>query len=262
MEAALAAYLASVFAGPVEVLGLRPLGGPDAEGRDPKGFGYGVPFEVECVVSGTVRSLVVARTRAVAGLRPRLPGGPGVAGPLRPPRLQQLSRLTSAASTWASCSESGALVSAGDATEFFQLVEKAEGAALLARSRPAADRAPAAPRRRPGAGARRLPRARARGQARRAHALRAPHPRAGGARRVPDGDPRQLSASLPAAAAARLRGARARRGLVAVAAARARPPAGAACTAISIPGTSCSATAPTSRRWTGAAGSGASRPTT
>ena len=31
MEAALSAYLASVFAGPVEVLGMRPLGGPDAE---------------------------------------------------------------------------------------------------------------------------------------------------------------------------------------------------------------------------------------
>ena len=52
MQAALASYLASVFAGPVEVLGLRPLGGPDASGKDPKGFGYGVPFEVECVVDG------------------------------------------------------------------------------------------------------------------------------------------------------------------------------------------------------------------
>jgi hypothetical protein len=46
VEAALSAYLASVFAGQVEVLGLHPLGGPDAEGRDPKGFGYGVPFDV------------------------------------------------------------------------------------------------------------------------------------------------------------------------------------------------------------------------
>lgn len=44
MEAALSAYLAFVFAGPVEVLALRPLGGADAEGLDPKGFGYGVPF--------------------------------------------------------------------------------------------------------------------------------------------------------------------------------------------------------------------------
>jgi len=67
VEAALSAYLGTVFAGPVEILGLRSLGGPDAEGRDPKGFGYGVPFEVECVVNGSGRNLVVARTRPVQG---------------------------------------------------------------------------------------------------------------------------------------------------------------------------------------------------
>jgi hypothetical protein len=127
VEAALSAYLASVFAGPVEVLGLRPLGGTDAEGRDPKGFGYGVPFEVECVVNGSVRNLVIARTRVAQGFGHDYPAD----------RAWQALYGHHAYNSFPAhvrsldvgfVRESGAFVSAGDATEFFQLVEKAEGA--------------------------------------------------------------------------------------------------------------------------------------
>ena len=126
MEAALTTYLASVFGGPVEVLGLRPLGGPDADGKDPKAFGYGVPFEVECVVGGTVRSLVMARTRVVHGFGHDYPADRAwqalfghVAYNSFPAHVRSLDV--------GFARPSGALVSAGDATEFFQLVEKAEG---------------------------------------------------------------------------------------------------------------------------------------
>jgi hypothetical protein len=126
VEAALASYLASVFAGPVEVLGLRPLGGTDPSGKDPKGFGYGVPFEVECVVGGTVRNLVVARTRVAQGFGHDYPADRAwqalyghVAYNSFPGHVRSLDV--------GFARPSGALVSAGDATEFFQLVEKAEG---------------------------------------------------------------------------------------------------------------------------------------
>ena len=56
-------YLARVLGADVEILDLRPLK-PKSDGADdPKGFGYGVPFEVECAVGGAMRSLVVSRTR-------------------------------------------------------------------------------------------------------------------------------------------------------------------------------------------------------
>ncbi len=126
MDAALATYLAAVFGGPVEVLSLRPLGRPSADGRDPKGFGYGVPFEVECVVDGTVRNLVMARTRVAQGFGHDYPADRAwqalyghVAYNSFPAHVRSLDVGFARAS--------GTLVSAGDATEFFQLVEKAEG---------------------------------------------------------------------------------------------------------------------------------------
>ncbi len=127
MEAALSAYLASLFGGPVEVLSLRRLGGPDAEGRDPKGFGYGVPLEVECVANGAARNLVVARTRVAQGFGHDYPAD----------RAWQALYGHHAYNTFPAhvrsvdvgfMRESGDLVSAGDAAEFFQLVEKAGGA--------------------------------------------------------------------------------------------------------------------------------------
>src|SRR5262245_22022904 len=49
-------YLTGVFGDPVKVLGLRSLGGAVVD--DPKGFGYGVPFEVECRVGVRRRTVV------------------------------------------------------------------------------------------------------------------------------------------------------------------------------------------------------------
>src|SRR5262249_50035747 len=62
---ALEAYLAGVLGERVRVTALRPLG--TAAEVDFKGFGYGVPLEVECVSGGRTRSLVVARERPAPG---------------------------------------------------------------------------------------------------------------------------------------------------------------------------------------------------
>jgi hypothetical protein len=126
VQAALAEYLSGVFGSRVEVVALRPLGEPDAAGKDPKGFGYGVPFEIECVVGGSSRSLVVSRTRVAQGFGHDYPAD----------RAWQALYGHTAYNGFPShvrsldvgfMRESGALVSAGDAKEFFQLVEKAEG---------------------------------------------------------------------------------------------------------------------------------------
>ena len=126
MEEALAAYLTGIFDARVAVIALRPLGGPDGAGADPKGFGYGVPFEVECRVNGSVRKLVVARTRIAQGFGHDYPAD----------RAWQALYGHTAYNSFPShvksldvgfMRQSGVLVSAGDATEFFQLVEKAEG---------------------------------------------------------------------------------------------------------------------------------------
>jgi len=63
----LSRYLARVLGGRVEVLDARPLKAEVGSADDPKGFGYGVPFEVECVIDGLTRSLVVSRTRPAKG---------------------------------------------------------------------------------------------------------------------------------------------------------------------------------------------------
>jgi len=122
---ALAAYLARVSGGPVEVWALRSLGGGDAE--DPKGLGYGVPFEVECMVDGRPRSFVVSRTRPAQGFGHDYPAD----------RAWQAIYAHGAYNTFPRhvrsvdvgfARPSGELVSAGDAVEYFQLVEKAPGA--------------------------------------------------------------------------------------------------------------------------------------
>jgi len=126
VEAALAEYLSGVFGSRVEVLNLRPLGGPDANGKDPKGFGYGVPFEVECVVNGEPCTLVMSRTRVAQGFGHDYPAD----------RAWQALYGHAAYNSFPShvrsldvgfMRKTGALVSVGDATEFFQVVEKAEG---------------------------------------------------------------------------------------------------------------------------------------
>jgi hypothetical protein len=126
MYSALVSYLSGVLGAPVEVAALRPLGGNEGATADPKSFGYGVPFEVECSVGGIRRHLVVARTRVVQGFGHDYPAD----------RAWQALYAHAAYNSFPShvksldvgfMRESGAMVSAGDASEFFQLVEKAEG---------------------------------------------------------------------------------------------------------------------------------------
>jgi Phosphotransferase enzyme family len=126
VEAALADYLSGVLAEPVEIVGVRRLGAPADGAKDPKGFGYGVPLEVECRVNGSARSLVLARTRVAQGFGHDYPADRAwqalfghVAYNSFPAHVRSLDV--------GFARKSGALVSAGDAVEFFQLVEKAAG---------------------------------------------------------------------------------------------------------------------------------------
>jgi hypothetical protein len=122
---ALTSYIERVCGGPVEVLELHSLGGTGAD-SDPKGLGYGVPFEVECVVGGRLRSFVMSRTRPVQGFGHDYPAD----------RAWQAIYAHGAYNTFPRhvqsldvgfVRQSGELVSAGDAAEYFQLVEKAPG---------------------------------------------------------------------------------------------------------------------------------------
>lgn len=117
-------YLTRVVGERVEVLALRSLGGEVLD--DPKGFGYGVPFEVECRVGGQRRALVVSRTRPAHGFGHDYPAdrawqalyGHGAYNDFpRHVRSLDVGFVRS----------SGEMVSAGDAVDFFQLVEKAAG---------------------------------------------------------------------------------------------------------------------------------------
>jgi hypothetical protein len=109
----------------VDVLALRPLGGKEEAG-DVKAYGYGVPFEVECSVGGVIRAYVVSRTRPVKGFSHDYPadrawqaiyGHEAYNGFPRHVKSVDLGIVRG----------SGELASVADATEFFQLVEKAEG---------------------------------------------------------------------------------------------------------------------------------------
>jgi phosphotransferase family enzyme len=124
---ALAAYLSGVFRSPVEVVSLRRLKAVEGEAReDPKGFGYGVPLEVECLVDGEPRQFVVSRTRPTQGFSHDYPAdrawqalyGHGAYNGF-PGHVRSLDVGFVRAS--------GDLVSAADAAEFFQLVDKAAG---------------------------------------------------------------------------------------------------------------------------------------
>ncbi|HKZ04781.1 MAG TPA: aminoglycoside phosphotransferase family protein [Methylomirabilota bacterium] len=105
---------------------MEPLGG-NGRAADPKGFGYGQPFQVRCRVEGAVRTVVVARTRPVQGFGHDYPED----------RAWQALYAHRAYNTFPGHVRSldvgfrradGELVSAADAVEFFQLVEKADGA--------------------------------------------------------------------------------------------------------------------------------------
>jgi hypothetical protein len=117
-------HLARVFGTRVEVLALRRLGGEVIE--DPKGFGYGVPFQIDCRVAGAIRSLVVSRTRPVQGFGHDYPADrawQALYGHAAYNDFPRHVRSLDVGFTRAS----GEMVSAADATDFFQLVEKAEG---------------------------------------------------------------------------------------------------------------------------------------
>jgi hypothetical protein len=120
----LTAYLEKLFGRPVEVEGVHPLG--EAHGEDVKGFGYGVPLAVRCRVGGETREIVVARSRTVQGFGHDYPADRAwqalyahVAYNGFPRHVRSLDVGFRRAS--------GELVSAGDAAEFFQVVEKADG---------------------------------------------------------------------------------------------------------------------------------------
>ncbi|HSF06455.1 MAG TPA: phosphotransferase [Methylomirabilota bacterium] len=123
---ALTSYLASVLGGSVEVVALRPLGDKDAGVDDPKGFGYGVPFEVECLSGGRVRSLVVSRTRPVQGFGHDYPADRAWQALFGHTAYNSFPRHARSVDVGV-VRASGQLGSVADATEFFQLVEKVEG---------------------------------------------------------------------------------------------------------------------------------------
>lgn len=123
---ALAGYLARVLGEPVEVLSARPLAGDTAGPPDPKGFGYGVPFEVDCVVGGRDRAFVVARTRPTQGFGHDYPADRAWQALFAHTAYNGFPRHVRSLDVGL-VRPSGDLVSAGDAVEFFQLVEKAEG---------------------------------------------------------------------------------------------------------------------------------------
>jgi hypothetical protein len=117
-------YLAGVFGEPVQVQALRSLG--DGEPADPKGFGYGVPFEVECRVGGRSRRLVVSRTRPAQGFGHDYPADrawQALYGHVAYNDFPRHARSVDVGFIRAS----GEMVSAADAVDFFQLVDKVEG---------------------------------------------------------------------------------------------------------------------------------------
>jgi Ser/Thr protein kinase RdoA (MazF antagonist) len=125
-EEVLSRYLASVLGTAVDVLALRSLTDEQHSADDPKGFGYGVPFEVECLADGVVRSFVVARTRPAQGFGHDYPADRAWQALYGHGAYNSFPRHVRSVDVGV-VRESGELVSVGDATEFFQLVEKADG---------------------------------------------------------------------------------------------------------------------------------------
>ena len=124
-RAALRCYLEGIFRQPVEVLDVEPFGG--AERDDVKGFGYGGPLRVRCRVGATPRELVVARTRPVSGFGHDYPADRAWQALFSHGAYNTFPRH--AKSLDVGCVRaSGELVSVADTVEFFQIVEKVDGA--------------------------------------------------------------------------------------------------------------------------------------
>jgi hypothetical protein len=123
----LSPYLAGVLARRVQVLAVRRLGATDSSADDPKGLGYGVPLEVECLVDGRPRAFVVSRTRPVQGFGHDYPADRAWQALYGHHAYNSFPRHVRSLDV-GFVRAGGDLVSAADAVEFFQLVEKAEGA--------------------------------------------------------------------------------------------------------------------------------------
>jgi hypothetical protein len=123
---ALERYLGQVLKARVELLALRPLKGILGEEENPKGFGYGMPFEVECLVGGEPKSFVLARSRPERGFGHDYPADRAWNALWAHGAYNVFPRHVESHDV-GFCRRTGELVSAADAVEFFQLVEKAEG---------------------------------------------------------------------------------------------------------------------------------------
>ena len=123
---ALVAYLESVLRARVEVTVFRALSAERAAETDPKGFGYGVPFEVECRVDGIPRSYVVARTRPAQGFGHDYPADRAWQALFGHGAYNRFPRHVRSVDV-GTIRESGAVESVADVVEYFQLVEKAPG---------------------------------------------------------------------------------------------------------------------------------------
>jgi hypothetical protein len=123
---ALVAYLANLFVGNVEVLAVRPLKGGESAAEDPKGFGYGVPLEVECLVDGRPRAFVISRTRPAQGFGHDYPADRAWQALYGHHAYNSFPRHVRSVDV-GFVRRGGDIVSAAEAAEFFQLVEKAEG---------------------------------------------------------------------------------------------------------------------------------------
>jgi hypothetical protein len=124
---AVAAYLDTVVGRPGELLALRPL--KDAHGgaaEDPKGFGYGGPLEVEFVVDGALRHLVIARTRPTQGFGHDYPADRAWQALYGHHAYNGFPRHVRSVDV-ACVRDTGEIVSVTNAGEFVQLVERAEG---------------------------------------------------------------------------------------------------------------------------------------
>jgi hypothetical protein len=124
---ALVTYLANLFSGNVEVLAVHPLKGGEPAADDPKDFGYGVPLEVQCLVDGRRRTFVISRTRPAQGFGHDYPADRAWQALYGHHAYNSFPRHVRSVDV-GFVGAGGDLVSAADAVEFFQLVEKAEGA--------------------------------------------------------------------------------------------------------------------------------------
>ncbi len=121
----LARYLEQVLGSPISIVALRPLTG-DRGADDPKGFGYGVPFEIDCVVRGERRLFVVSRTRPTQGFGHDYPADRAWQALFGHHAYNSFPAHVRSVDVGI-VRASGELDSVVNAVEFFQLVEKAEG---------------------------------------------------------------------------------------------------------------------------------------